>query len=234
MISSIGSRPRLTLWLILTICYLVTAFLCPLTLHYWAVVLPLINSCGLLIWTLRVPPLHSHAPAPWHMLPWYIFHNPGKVASITPPANRTVSGLVVAFLVPAVESWMVWSNCFAPTNTHTHKTRTAEKYQSVLHQQRCQPVSRKVHARQREGGKQGMHKNFHPLMTIWRQIPWEDGKSIPTDYLLLNLKNLGRGMEGTHTFCFSPSKFVSKNNFLEHQPAISDSFEFRGRGININ
>jgi hypothetical protein len=35
--------------------------------------------------------------------------------------------------------------------------------------------------------------------------------SPPTGYLLLNLENLGRGAEGTHTFCFSPSNFVSEN-----------------------
>jgi hypothetical protein len=33
--------------------------------------------------------------------------------------------------------------------------------------------------------------------------------SPPTGYLLLNLENLGRGTEGTHTFCISPSNFVT-------------------------
>jgi hypothetical protein len=31
------------------------------------------------------------------MLPRYIFHNLGRVASITPPANRTVLGLIVSW-----------------------------------------------------------------------------------------------------------------------------------------
>jgi hypothetical protein len=32
----------------------------------------------------------------------------------------------------------------------------------------------------------------------------------PTSYLVLNSLNLGRGMEGTRKFCFSPLDFVSK------------------------
>jgi hypothetical protein len=77
----------------------------------------------------------------------------------------------------------------------------------VLHQQQCQPVSQKVHARQREGEKRVMRINTHVFHAFPDAcIPYI---SFPTGYLLLILEHLGRGTEGTRTFCFSPSIFVS-------------------------
>ncbi len=58
---------------------------------------------------------------------------------------------------------------------------------SMLRQRQCQPVSWKVHGRQKGG---------------------EAKPSFPTRYLQLNSSNSGRGTEGTHMFCFSPSNFV--------------------------
>ncbi len=87
---------------------------------------------------------------------------------------------------------------------------------SVLHQQQFQPVSRKVHATKRKGGSEQRvwrRMRFQSRYKVYQYILGEEMYQYilapPTGYLLLNLENLGRGMEGTRTFCFSPSNFGS-------------------------
>jgi hypothetical protein len=87
---------------------------------------------------------------------------------------------------------LVWSEKVVAFPSSSAENTLMNTSQSVLHQQRCQLVSRKVHG----GQKRGEANKWDPRS--------------PTCYLLLNSLNVGRGTEGTHTFRFSPLNFVSK------------------------
>jgi hypothetical protein len=72
--------------------------------------------------------------------------------------------------------------------------------------------------KEKGGSKQCVWRcmHFQSRLKVYQYISGGGGMyqyiiSPPTGFLLLNLENLGRGMEETRMFCLSPSNFVSEN-----------------------